>query len=217
MLEKITGRGYEDLLQELLFKPLGITSAGFGPPGTAGSVDQPWGHGARRLLYMPLPGDTNVPIDPGSAGADFPLAGAPAGLVHLSITDWAKFVAWQLRGDPANPRRDARLLRPDTFARLHATSIGEIFMFPSDKNPIHHTGYTAGWFTTTRPWARGGREDDTGRVLYHPGDNGRWNCAVWVAPEIDFAVLVACNRASMWGPCDEIVAKLVEEFASKQE
>ena len=214
-LEKITGRSWEDLMQERLFRPLGMTTAGFGPPGTAGRVDQPWGHGVRRLLYVPLPGATDVPIDPGRISADAPLAAAPAGLVHLSVLDWAKFVSWQLRGDPSNPRREVILLQPDSFAHLHAPDAREFFMFPSDQKPIPNTGYTSGWFTSTRAWAKGPRPGDAGRVIYHAGDNGRWNCAVWVAPEMDFAVLVALNRASMWGPCDEAVSALVREFAPK--
>jgi D-alanyl-D-alanine carboxypeptidase len=216
-LEKITGRSWEDLMQERLFRPLGITTAGFGPPGTPGRVDQPWGHGVRRLLYLPLPGAADVPIDPGSVNADYPLAAAPAGLVHMSVIDWAKFVSWQLRGDPANPRRETTLLSADSFAHLHAPDAREFFMFPSDQKPIPNTGYTSGWFTSTKAWAKGPRPGDTGRVIYHQGDNGRWNCAVWVAPEIDFAVLVALNRASMWGPCDEVASKLIHAFAPKPE
>jgi len=216
-LEKITGRTWEDLMQERLFQPLGITTAGFGPPGTPGRVDQPWGHGARRLLYVPLPGATDVPFDPGSGNADFPRAAAPAGLVHMSVLDWAKFVSWQLRGDPANPHREATLLQPNSFARLHAPDTGEIFMFPSDLKPVPNHGYTAGWFTTTAAWAKGPRPGDTGRVICHQGDNERWDCGVWVAPEIDFAVLVAFNRAGMQGPCQEVFTALRREFAPKPE
>ena len=43
-LEKVTGGSWEDLMREHIFRPLGITSGGFGAPGTAGKVDQPWGH-----------------------------------------------------------------------------------------------------------------------------------------------------------------------------
>lgn len=46
--------------------------------------------------------------------------------------------------------------------------------------------------TGTRSWVRGARAGDTGRVLFHQGDNGRWNTAIYLAPEIDFAVLIAC-------------------------
>src|SRR4030095_8642317 len=44
VLEHLTGRAWEDLMRERLFQPLGISTGGFGPPGTAGQTDQPWGH-----------------------------------------------------------------------------------------------------------------------------------------------------------------------------
>ena len=44
MAERITGKTWATLMQEGLFEPLGMASAGFGPPGTPGEVDQPWGH-----------------------------------------------------------------------------------------------------------------------------------------------------------------------------
>src|SRR6266702_3432424 len=42
VLEQLTGRAWEDLMRERLFQPLGISTGGFGPPGTAGKTDQPW-------------------------------------------------------------------------------------------------------------------------------------------------------------------------------
>lgn len=134
----------------------------------------------------------------------------------MSVADWVKFVSWQLRGDPANPRRMPTLLQPESFARLHEAGAGDVFMFPADQKP-QNAGYTSGWFTSAKPWAKGQRPGDTGRVIFHAGDNGRWNCAVWVAPEIDFAVRVAFNRISMWGPCDEAANALIREFAPKPE
>lgn len=200
-LEIITGRTWEDLMREKLFEPLGISSGGFGAPGHGGQIDQPWGHGKHRVLFVPLFGAGDTPFDPGSSAADYPLAGAPAGLVHLSVPDWARFVAWQLRGDPANPHPTLSLLRADTFATLHEAATGG--------------DHAAGWVTATKPWAKGNRPDDTGRVLYHAGDNGRWSCVVWVVPEIDFAILIACNRAGMYRACDEVAWALIQQFARK--
>lgn len=199
-LEKITGRSWEDLMREELFQPLGLATAGFGPPGTAGQVDQPWGHGLHRVFSYPLWGSGLTPFDPSSRSADLSLAAAPAGLIHMSLGDWAKFATLHLRGDVANPHRAMAFLQPESFAALHQAN--------TDND------YVGGWFTGTRPWAKGPRPGDTGSVLYHQGDNGRWNCVIWIAPEIDFAVLVACNRASMWKSVDEVAAALVKEFAS---
>jgi len=199
-IERLGGKPWETLMRERLFEPLGLKSAGFGPPGTPGKIDEPWGHGPRWWWYLPLPGSTAIPQDPGSRYADFPAAAGPAGLVHLSMGDWAKFVALHLRGDPANPHREVALLRPDTFALLHAAG-----------SP---GGYAGGWFTGTRPWAKGSRPNDTGRVFFHEGDNDRWNCVVWVAPEIDLAVLVACNRTGASRSIDRIAGQLATTYAA---
>lgn len=43
--EQVTGQDWERLLRQVLFQPLGMTSAGFGPPGLA----QPWGAHAQWL------------------------------------------------------------------------------------------------------------------------------------------------------------------------
>ncbi len=170
MLEHITGRAWEDLMRGRLFLPLGITTAGFGPPGATGKTDQPWGHSW-------IPGK---PLDPGSPAAEPPLFYGPAGLAHMAVADWAKFVGIHLRGDPANPHRQAALLKPDAFAELHTSATAGT--------------YSAGWAIATAGWAKGARHREIGRRLWHAGSNGRWYCAVSIAPEIDFAVLVACNR-----------------------
>ncbi len=215
-LETLTGRTWEELIRQKLFAPLGITTAGFGPPGISGQVVQPWGHGPRRLLYVNLPGATDHPIDPGSClSADYPMAAEPAGLVHMSVHDWATFVGWQLRGAPANPSRDPAFLTPQSFDQLQVAVGGPIFASPSAQSPMQGAGYVSGWFTDIKPWAKGPRPGDSGRVLFHQGDNGRWNCVVWIAPEIDFAVVVACNRTAMWSECDRVVAALIREFAPK--
>src|SRR6516225_3376332 len=38
VLERLTGRAWEDLMRERLFRPLGISTGGFGQPGTAGKI-----------------------------------------------------------------------------------------------------------------------------------------------------------------------------------
>lgn len=121
----------------------------------------------------------------------------------MTIADWAKFIALHLRGDPANPHCHAALLKLDTFAELHpvvptATYFkglvmrGITLLVTGDASP--DATYRAGWFISTASWAKGTQPGDTGRRLWHAGSNGRWHSIVSIAPEIDFAVLVACNR-----------------------
>lgn len=185
MAEKVTGRAWEDLMQEKVFAPLGITTAGFGAPGDSAKVDQPWGHRPN-----------GKPVTPGP-GADNPPAIGPAGTAHMTIGDWAKFVAAHVRGDPA---REARLVSPEMYAKLHT---------PVD-------GYAMGWGVAARAWAKGGREGDKGIVLTHAGSNTMWFCVAWLAPERDFAVLIATNMGGKAAEkaADEAAGTLIGAFGN---
>ena len=79
MAEQATGRTWEKQLEEELFKPLEMSSAGFGSPGQKGRVDQPWGHTYDKDgNWQPIQGDNAAAL-------------GPAGTVHLSIADWIRF------------------------------------------------------------------------------------------------------------------------------
>jgi CubicO group peptidase (beta-lactamase class C family) len=129
MIEKITDRDYETLIAEKLFKPLHMDTAGFGPPGTMGKVEEPWGH-THNLL-----GTTPIQLDN-------PPAISPAGGVHCSLDDLMRFVMLHLSGVTNG------LLKPETLARLHAVPPGVKAASP-DEN------YACGWVVVQRDWAGG--------------------------------------------------------------
>jgi CubicO group peptidase (beta-lactamase class C family) len=175
MAEKTADASWEDLMKERLFRPLGMTSAGFGGLGTPGEIDEPWPHGADGK-----PAETNGP------DRDNPPLLGPAGTVHCTLGDWAKFVADQLRG----ARGEKALLKPETYKELHTAPFGGF--------------YALGWLVAQREW--GG-----GTVLNHNGSNALNYAVAWVAPLRDFAVLVVTNQG---GPaavkaCDEASGALV--------
>src|SRR5688572_12204099 len=217
VLEQLTGRAWEELMRERLFQPLGISTGGFGAPGTVDKTEEAWGH-------SPVLGKA---LDPRSPAAELPLCYGPAGLAHMTVTDWAKFIALHLRGDLANPHCQAALLKADTFAELHAVAPtttyskgwvmrGVTFLATGDAAPA--VTYRAGWLISTASWAKGTRPGDTGRRLWHGGSNGRWNSGVVIAPEIDFAVLVACNRGvdiAAW-KTRQAVKALIRTFTPKR-
>jgi CubicO group peptidase (beta-lactamase class C family) len=130
MLEKITGLDYETLITEKLFKPLCMDTAGFGPPGTTNTVDQPWGH--VQKLFMTIPMQT-----------DNPPAIASAGRVHCSLDDLARFAIFHLQESATNG-----LLKPETLARLHAPPADVNIASPMDN-------YACGWVILQRGWAGG--------------------------------------------------------------
>ncbi len=80
MLETLAKKPWEDLIQEKIFKPLDMTSAGFRAP----RPNQLWGH----------KGQTPVAPEP---DGDNPDAIGPAGTAHASIGDWAKFARYHLQ------------------------------------------------------------------------------------------------------------------------
>ncbi|MFO1399713.1 MAG: serine hydrolase domain-containing protein [Steroidobacteraceae bacterium] len=105
MLERVTGRSYEELLQRRLLAPLGIRAT-FGWPA---EIDRnaPWGH--------ELNGTGLRPVDPRDPDSRIPQWANPAGNVSMSVRDFARFVRLHLRG----LRGDCALLQPGTFERLH--------------------------------------------------------------------------------------------------
>ncbi|WBQ10180.1 beta-lactamase family protein [Hyphomonadaceae bacterium ML37] len=108
MLETAAGESYEALMTREVFGPLGMTSAGWGPPGEAGAADQPRGHrGGLFGLSAAEPG----------AGADNPPAMNSAGRAHMSAADLMAFLDLHRRGAAGE---DTGYLTTESFARLHA-------------------------------------------------------------------------------------------------
>jgi CubicO group peptidase (beta-lactamase class C family) len=102
MIEARTGEAWQTLMRREVFGPLGLKSAGFGPPGLKGRVDQPVGHG---LEQPPRP------HPPGGPNDDFPLVIGPAGRIHMSLGDLVTYLAAH--------RDRTRLLKPAGWDELH--------------------------------------------------------------------------------------------------
>ena len=176
MAERVTGESWEDLMRDGLFEPLEMTSAGFGSPGSKGSVDQPWGH--RSFL-----GFQSASLH------DNPPAMGPAGTVHASIPDWAKFAVLHLQA----ARGQASILKGETFLRL--------------QTPPENANYAMGWIVV----APVGIKD---RVLAHDGSNTLWYSSIWILPDRNLALLVATNCAepSAQKGCQETVQSLLNYY-----
>jgi CubicO group peptidase (beta-lactamase class C family) len=91
IIEKLRAKPWEDVIREKLFDPLGMSSAGFGPPGERDKIDQPWGHQLLLGAVAPTYSDNR------------PVMG-PAGRVHCSIRDWGKFISLYLDAAQGRPR-----------------------------------------------------------------------------------------------------------------
>jgi len=179
-VERLLGQSWESAAAAWLFKPLGMTSAGFGaPPG-----DQPWGH-IGGLMGLRV----GEPVDPTRPEADNPAFMGPAGTVHMTLLDHARF---------------ARLFLTDGAGFLTRASITALTT-PTSGEP---NDYAFGWgVMSDRPWARG-------PVLVHEGSNTLWHAVAVVAPSRDLAVLTVCNSGGPGGRAAQGLAlDLVKRYA----
>ena len=181
VIEKVTGSSWEEQIKTLLFDPLQMTTASFGGVGTLGRLDQPWGHD-----------DNGRPVAFNGPAMDNPPVLGPAGRVHCTIQDWAKFVIDQLKGAMEKPA----LLKTEAYKKIQSPPFG---------------GDSAlGWLAVQRDW--GG-----GMVLNHCGSNTMNYANVWIAPHRDFAILVCINQGgdTAFNATDEVVATLISVAVKK--
>ena len=136
----------------------------------------------------PAPAPSFQPVPPGPT-ADNPPAITPAGRVHLSIADFARYAGWHARG----AAKGKALLSEASFTKLHTPPPGQ--------------DYAMGWGVTERPW--GG-----GKVLSHSGSNTQWYAVVWVAPAKNAAFVAATNVAGKDAEqaCDEAVSAMIQKL-----
>jgi CubicO group peptidase (beta-lactamase class C family) len=145
MLERCTGKSWEDLMKTELFQPLGMTTAGFGAPGSASDVNEPYGHSDLSGERVASKGDNTPGL-------------GPAGTVHASLHDWARFIRLHLDGSEGS-----LTLTPASFTRLHT-------QYPP--NNIYTNRYGWGWIM----W------DESGVALGHDGSNTLWYCSCQALP-----------------------------------
>lgn len=133
MAERVTGETWEVLMNDRLFGPLGMSTAGFGAPGTPGETDQPWGHGKSGGSWNPSQTDNAEAL-------------GPAGRVHCDFSDWAKFVSVFL------PFSDTEVLTPEQvdFLTLPTGEYASGWIVV-DRNwaggkALTHTGSNTMWF-----------------------------------------------------------------------
>ena len=103
-IDRLAGATFEQAMDTHVLEPLGIETAGFGPPSEA------WGHPARfRLGSMGLL--AGPPADPADPFSDNPAVLSAAGTMHITMADWARFVRVFMVGGSS-------LIRDDTVERL---------------------------------------------------------------------------------------------------
>lgn len=201
MMERITGRDYEALMQRFVFDPMGMKSATFHPErlGNRG----PLGHTPDGT---PIP--NNSPLYNVYGGPILFPAGAS---LRMNVADWSKFIRMQT-GQTVN---GVRLIRPETLSRLHKPGAG-----PAVVDGFPDIGYAMGWET----FAAGafGRDASLGASIVHNGSDGFWFAKVEAFPDLDFAIAIMANATLDKDGNDlestafaEIQQRLMHRFARK--
>lgn len=157
-LEARSGQDWFALLQSHVLDPLGISSAGLGAPEGAA----PEGHASFfGLMLRPEPAS--------SSSSDNPAVMGPAGTLHMSLPDYARFLASQLPGGPllTDAERAVLLAAPDPKAAM-PFALGWA-------HPAHALG---------------------GRVWQHAGSNTLWFVIARLDPQAGRAAAVIANAAT---------------------
>jgi CubicO group peptidase (beta-lactamase class C family) len=172
--EQKTGVSYEDLMRREVFGPLSMASVGYGTT----HAGQPIGHQQGKPITKPE--DSN------------PLMFAPAGNLHLSMRDWARFCIDQLAG----AKGQGKLLSAASY-RMMQTRL---------------PGATSGLAWGVQDSIAGRR----GPVLTHAGSDGNWNALVALFPATGNGVLVVTNSDEDMGgdkATKAVVKALLPELA----
>ncbi len=178
ILEEASGKSWETLMREELFRPLDMTSCGFGAQADLSDPpNQPWPHTPSAKGAMPVRPDFS---------ADNPPSLGPAGTVHCSMGDWAKFLALHMDGFRG---RATKVLKAESFQKLHEAA-GE---------------YTyGGWIRTERKWAGG-------PALTHSGSNTMNYATAWIVPMQERIYLSVTNMGGekAFAATDAVIGQLI--------
>lgn len=196
MLETVTNKAFENLMEEKVFHPLALKSAEYGSPAAKYPQSQPYGHFA------------NSPIK-----QDFPDYIAPMGNVAISIGDWSKFVLFHLKAyQDSNPI----LLDLVTLEKLHtppnsATWVNSGLeswiakaMFNVDLKTF---SYAFGWVTKKEP--------DGNYLLWHNGQGSSFSARVEADPKTKSAILIVTNAKVDLGRLNKAAKKIRKYYAAE--
>jgi CubicO group peptidase (beta-lactamase class C family) len=180
MLESTAGQSWEDLIRRELAEPLEMTTVGFGYPATVAAPNQPRGHARSDGTTVELPLDDTRQLA---------VCLWPAGAVHCSIGDLARYAADHLnglRGDPA-------LLPPALYERLHRHRGESVF--------------TLGWGTSV--------DQRWGVTHFGAGSGGWFFVRIVIVPQHDAAVVMASNSGDAGRATRDLWPHLIQQFATQ--
>ena len=165
------GKSWENLMREEVFEPLGLESAGFGPPKPRGNEAVAWGHRGDEPLLPDEFADNSAII-------------GPAGAVHMTLQDLAKFGQAHIEGLAGR----SEYLSKTSFEILHT---------PKFEN------YAMGWIEPQKSLF-----PET-KVFWHNGSNTYWYALLYVVPDENMVYALATNSGKI-SEADKAFATLMQ-------
>jgi CubicO group peptidase (beta-lactamase class C family) len=173
MLERLTGKTWDELITERIFIPLGLKTAGLGAQSSLGRIDAPLGH-------VKIAGKTKAFL--AGPNGDNPAILGPAGIAHMSVLDFATWAGW----NAGEGKRGPALVRPETLRKLHAPVVAMPDMPAAKPGTPKQGKYGLGWGELAVDWA-------PHPLKYHGGSNGKNLAHIWLDPQRDFAMVLVTN------------------------
>ena len=173
MLERVSGRTWEELVQTRIFDPLGLQTAGFGPQASLGKIDAPLGHAVHDGKLKPMLAGPN---------GDNPLIIGPAGTVHLSVLDFATWAGW----NAGEGKRGPALVRAESLRKLHTPVISMPLRAAAAPGTPSRGGYALGWGELSFEWA-------PQPFVFHGGSNEKNLAYILLQPQRDFGMVLMTN------------------------
>ncbi len=173
MIERVSGKPWDELIVERIFEPFELTTAGLGTQSTLGKIDAPLGHVVQK--------DGKVKSYMAGPNADNSLVLGPAGTLHLSILDLATWDGWNAGNGTRMP---CNIVKPEMVEKIHTP----VFTIKGENRPGTPPDgkYAHGWGWVTVNWA-------PYPLLYHGGSNGKNLAQIWIDKEKDIAIVIMTN------------------------
>jgi CubicO group peptidase (beta-lactamase class C family) len=128
LIERLTGKSWEDCVRERILLPLGMTSTNFSVEDSQKAADfsKPYDKRDDKLQEIPFRNITNV---------------GPAGSINSNVEDMSRWISLHLGGKTPDGKT---LIGKETLAGLHAPQM--VTSGASERPDIVPVGYAIGWF-----------------------------------------------------------------------
>ncbi len=192
ILEKVSGRSWEELVIEKIFVPFRLRTAGFGPQSSLGMIDAPLPH---KIV------DGKIKPMMSGVAADNPLFVGPAGTVHMSLQDFARWASW----NAGRGKRPPQLIPAGMFVKL-TTPVIDLPIPGGRRDLPERGGYALGWCEAVFPWSKDA-------FVWHNGSNQMNLAHIYIQPKTDFAMVLMTNIGNK--KAEEAFGLLAEELYKK--